>query len=241
MSANSTASSSQRRYSRRNSARDALTRRKPALDVDLNCLPPRTAAAAEGLLSLSSPAVVGAAAAAPIGAGASAAPIDVEAIDDDDLQLLSSPRGFPQTRSQPRRRNRPVIVVVDEEREHSQRSAYQPYSANDPVMSPCLNHALKRPRIQPKRTIINCESYSTSEDNVASIPVPQKVVPKEPTFSCPICMNTLDNPCSTVCGHIFCESCLKASIQVQKKCPTCRAKLTNKSFHKVFLPTTTAD
>ncbi|KAJ6842521.1 E3 ubiquitin-protein ligase RNF4-like isoform X1 [Iris pallida] len=230
MSGNSIDSSSQRRYSRRNSARDPSTGRKPALDVDLNCLPPRTAAAAEGLLSLSDPAIGVGTATAPIGGDAAVTPIDLESIDDDDVQMLSSPRGFPQTRNQPRR-NRPVIVVVDEEREHSQRS----------VMLPCLIHTLKRPRIQPKRTIINCESYSTSEDNVASIPAPQKVVPKEPTFSCPICMTTLDNPCSTVCGHIFCESCLKAAIQVQKKCPTCRAKLTNKSFHRVFLPTTTAD
>ncbi|GJN16924.1 hypothetical protein PR202_gb03952 [Eleusine coracana subsp. coracana] len=68
-------------------------------------------------------------------------------------------------------------------------------------------------------------------------PAPVEVVPREPKFTCPVCLNELTEPSSTSCGHIFCQKCIKASIQAQKKCPTCRQKLTNKGFHRVYLPT----
>ncbi|NDW60396.1 hypothetical protein G0P98_28610, partial [Yangia sp. PrR004] len=42
----------------------------------------------------------------------------------------------------------------------------------------------------------------------------------------------------TVCGHIFCQNCIKAAIQAQKKCPTCRKKLTAGQQHRVYLPMT---
>lgn len=63
--------------------------------------------------------------------------------------------------------------------------------------------------------------------------------PKEPAFICPICMDTLVEPSSTICGHIFCCSCIKASVKSQKKCPTCQRKLSMSNFHRVYLPTTT--
>uniref|UniRef100_A0A0E0JSV0 RING-type domain-containing protein n=1 Tax=Oryza punctata TaxID=4537 RepID=A0A0E0JSV0_ORYPU len=69
-----------------------------------------------------------------------------------------------------------------------------------------------------------------------ALPEPEKAVPKEPTFNCPVCMNELVEPSSTICGHIFCRQCIKASIQAQKKCPTCRRKLTMNNFHRVYLP-----
>ncbi|KAF7032359.1 hypothetical protein CFC21_043537 [Triticum aestivum] len=66
---------------------------------------------------------------------------------------------------------------------------------------------------------------------------PLKEVRKEPKFSCPVCMNELVDASSTICGHIFCQKCIQASIQAQSKCPTCRRTLTMNSFHRVYLPT----
>ncbi len=40
---------------------------------------------------------------------------------------------------------------------------------------------------------------------------------------------------STVCGHIFCNTCIKAAIRTSSVCPTCRHKLTAKSIHQLFL------
>jgi hypothetical protein len=65
-----------------------------------------------------------------------------------------------------------------------------------------------------------------------------KEVPRELKFSCPVCMNELVDASSTICGHIFCENCIKASIQAQRKCPTCRKKLTLRGFHRLYLPAT---
>uniref|UniRef100_R7VZH8 Putative histone acetyltransferase HAC-like protein 1 n=1 Tax=Aegilops tauschii TaxID=37682 RepID=R7VZH8_AEGTA len=66
---------------------------------------------------------------------------------------------------------------------------------------------------------------------------PLKEIRKEPKFSCPVCMNELVDASSTICGHIFCQKCIQASIQAQSKCPTCRRTLTMNSFHRVYLPT----
>jgi E3 ubiquitin-protein ligase RNF4 len=68
-------------------------------------------------------------------------------------------------------------------------------------------------------------------------PEPVKDIPKEPKFTCPICLNELMEAASTSCGHIFCKKCIKAALQAQKKCPTCRKKLCGSNFHRVYLPT----
>ncbi|THU59686.1 hypothetical protein C4D60_Mb07t04670 [Musa balbisiana] len=160
--------------------------------------------------------------------------IDVDAIEDE-VQLLSSSRGFPQGRNCSRR-NQPVTVVLDEDTDtHSRRS-------EGLVTMLSLDNHNKHERSSRNTTVINCEVYPDleKEDNakgknvMESRPEP----PKKPTFTCPICMNTLVEASSTICGHIFCQSCIKASIQFQKKCPTCRRKLTMNNFHKVYLPTT---
>jgi predicted amidophosphoribosyltransferase len=73
---------------------------------------------------------------------------------------------------------------------------------------------------------------------VQALPEPVREVPKEPKFSCPVCMNELVDASSTICGHIFCQKCIKAAIQANKKCPNCRRKLNMNNFHRVYLPTT---
>lgn len=83
---------------------------------------------------------------------------------------------------------------------------------------------------------INLEANSSLKTVAAQSVVPPK--PKEPTFSCPVCMGPLVEEMSTKCGHIFCKGCIKASIAAQGKCPTCRRKITMKDTIRVYLPTT---
>ncbi|THU52300.1 hypothetical protein C4D60_Mb10t02540 [Musa balbisiana] len=128
----------------------------------------------------------------------------VDAIEDE-VQMLSSPRGFPQARNHSRR-NQPVTVVLDEDLDTSSRIS-----------------ALEE------------ESNVKGKNVIETRPE----LPKEPAFICPICMDTLVEPSSTICGHIFCCSCIKASVKSQKKCPTCQRKLSMSNFHRVYLPTTT--
>jgi SWI/SNF-related matrix-associated actin-dependent regulator of chromatin subfamily A3 len=42
---------------------------------------------------------------------------------------------------------------------------------------------------------------------------------------CPICLEELHNPVITACKHVFGEECIERTIQLQQKCPMCRAEL----------------
>ncbi|MCO5573150.1 hypothetical protein L7F22_026916 [Adiantum nelumboides] len=54
-------------------------------------------------------------------------------------------------------------------------------------------------------------------------------------LTCAICMDAMKEETSTVCGHIFCRPCILGAIKTQKKCPTCRRKLTNSNIHRIYL------
>ncbi|RWS08056.1 E3 ubiquitin-protein ligase RNF4-like protein [Dinothrombium tinctorium] len=40
---------------------------------------------------------------------------------------------------------------------------------------------------------------------------------------------------STICGHLFCENCIRTSIRTKKECPTCRRRLTARGIHPIFI------
>jgi SWI/SNF-related matrix-associated actin-dependent regulator of chromatin subfamily A3 len=42
---------------------------------------------------------------------------------------------------------------------------------------------------------------------------------------CPVCMEVLNEPVITKCAHVFCTPCIERVIEVQHKCPMCRAEL----------------
>ena len=48
--------------------------------------------------------------------------------------------------------------------------------------------------------------------------------------NCSICMDTLDNPTLTNCGHLFCYDCLKMCLGDKKRCPMCKTDLTGKEL-----------
>ncbi|XP_023212447.1 E3 ubiquitin-protein ligase RNF4-like isoform X1 [Centruroides sculpturatus] len=59
---------------------------------------------------------------------------------------------------------------------------------------------------------------------------------------CPICFDDISSIqkndrhlVSTVCGHIFCNSCLQEAIRTHHCCPNCRKRLTMKQFHPIFI------
>ncbi|MCO5573148.1 hypothetical protein L7F22_026914 [Adiantum nelumboides] len=58
---------------------------------------------------------------------------------------------------------------------------------------------------------------------------------KDVQLTCAICMDATKEETSTVCGHIFCRPCILGAIKTQKKCPTCRRKLTNSNIHRIYL------
>lgn len=56
---------------------------------------------------------------------------------------------------------------------------------------------------------------------------------------CPICLDAIidSRPMSTICGHVFCVDCITKSIEQNKKCPICLAKLTKSQVHPLYLNT----
>ncbi|MQM16382.1 hypothetical protein Taro_049338 [Colocasia esculenta] len=164
--------------------------------------------------------------------------IDVEAIEDD-VQMLSPSGGFSQGQNQSRR-NLPVTIVLDEDSDVQ--AASSGVTMEDLAVTVTANNR-NRQKLPPKRTIINCETYEnvdfghkTKKKCVMNATEPPKAAPKEPVFTCAICWGKMVDETSTICGHIFCQGCIKAAIQAQKKCPTCRRSLTMKNIHRVFLP-----
>ncbi|KZV25710.1 hypothetical protein F511_04771 [Dorcoceras hygrometricum] len=192
-------------------------RRKPMLDVDLN-VAPQMPCGQEGTSNHASSQD------RQDGNTQLAAAIDLDAYDDD--VIISSPRAFAEAKNNSRRNHGRTVVVDLESEERSTRN--------------------KRARFPTSQTIcdfyINLEGGSNSNSvrntgQRATLAAPPPL-PKEPTFSCPVCMGTLVEEMSTKCGHIFCKACIKAAIAAQAKCPTCRRKVTTKDIIRIYLPAT---
>ncbi|XP_062229802.1 uncharacterized protein LOC133927368 isoform X2 [Phragmites australis] len=162
-------------------------------------------------------------------------PIDVEAIDDDVVIYPS--RSLPHARQQSTRMEH-ITVIIDDDSETNPGPAGD---ALDEHVNTLLSLGINR-RHELPRASNNCPVISLLDTpeviSIKAPPEPVKEVTKEPKFTCPVCMNELTDASSTICGHIFCKKCIEASIQAQKKCPTCRRKLNKSNYHRVYLPTT---
>ncbi|RWS29903.1 E3 ubiquitin-protein ligase RNF4-like isoform X1 [Leptotrombidium deliense] len=91
------------------------------------------------------------------------------------------------------------------------------------------------------------ETVNSLGSTLNSLPLPPVVAPVEKIvgkiIKCSVCLedvNSIESKgdrklISTNCGHIFCETCIKETIRNTKSCPTCRKKLTQKSYHPIFL------
>jgi SNF2 family DNA or RNA helicase len=56
----------------------------------------------------------------------------------------------------------------------------------------------------------------------------EKVSKNNITEDCIICMEKINNPTMTSCGHIFCNNCIKMSLKYKNKCPACRKIINDK-------------
>ncbi|KAM0930071.1 hypothetical protein ACQ4PT_001150 [Festuca glaucescens] len=190
-------------------------------------------------LDASSP-VAGSGPGLTVSPGARTSPIDVEALDDE-VQAVS-PSQVPPPRVI--RRTRPFVTIVDLEVDASPEGYQSVVFHDDNAAVPSHTAGNKRPKITPLMHLFpeRGEGSSLQSSNAAKVSEePAKaVVPKEPSFNCPVCWNKLVEPSTTNCGHIFCTECIKQAIQYQKKCPTCRKALRKNNFHRIYLPNSDA-
>ena len=54
-------------------------------------------------------------------------------------------------------------------------------------------------------------------------------------FKCLVCLDTVVDPTSTFCGHVFCEECILQAIKTNHRCPACRCKLSPTEIHPLFV------
>lgn len=56
-------------------------------------------------------------------------------------------------------------------------------------------------------------------------------------ITCAICLEQpfKNRPSATVCGHVFCNSCIKAAIERHNKCPMCNKKLSLKQVQPLYV------
>ena len=45
--------------------------------------------------------------------------------------------------------------------------------------------------------------------------------------SCSVCLEAVEDPCLTPCGHVFCYECIAERAKVTNKCPLCKVVFTN--------------
>ena len=62
---------------------------------------------------------------------------------------------------------------------------------------------------------------------------------------CPICLDVVDCPTVTACGHLFCSECIHSALSHQgrytKKCPCCRSHLQNSILYEIKKTQTVTD
>ncbi|XP_058726805.1 E3 ubiquitin-protein ligase complex SLX5-SLX8 subunit SLX8-like [Vicia villosa] len=186
----------------------------------------------------------------------------LEEIDDDVVEC--SPRDFAQAVANAGRTRKriaidlnleyqPMPTPVENYRENMENSTLPSENIENPTIpTPVMNYTenITEPIGQSNinlEVIINevTENDKTSPEANKEVSDPNIQVvepPKEPEppkdliLTCPICMEAFVEAMSTVCGHIFCKICIKKAISRQKKCPTCRKKLTCRGLRRVFIP-----
>jgi SNF2 family DNA or RNA helicase len=78
-----------------------------------------------------------------------------------------------------------------------------------------------------KKTYENASSESLY---MFTILTTMKNKPIDENENCSICLDALEDPTLTACGHIFCYECLKMCLGDKKNCPMCKANLNGKEI-----------
>lgn len=73
----------------------------------------------------------------------------------------------------------------------------------------------------------NDEVVALTKENVTALQALLQIN-VENQEECSICLETLHNPVITACKHVFGQECIERTIELQHKCPMCRAELVDK-------------
>lgn len=94
-----------------------------------------------------------------------------------------------------------------------------------------------KPRQMVDLTVDSPEPFDLTTVNLSSPPQPQRSATgnSRDVLRCSICLDSVSHPTSTICGHLFCEACIRLAVRQTGLCPTCRRKLSIRQVHRVYL------
>ncbi|KAM8721010.1 hypothetical protein ACLKA7_006960 [Drosophila subpalustris] len=63
------------------------------------------------------------------------------------------------------------------------------------------------------------------------------VLTQDDVYRCPVCLESVRHrePCTTRCGHIFCKTCIEATVRTTHRCPLCQKKITQRQLLRIYL------
>ncbi|XP_024403521.1 uncharacterized protein [Physcomitrium patens] len=177
--------------------------------------------------------------------------------DEDDDVVVSSPAAFAHVRDEAKlkasvRVTRSRVPVEEDPLElrlglggtlqYSTQSVWQS-SPTQQQPRPGRRGRLVRQTIDltttpsPERQAASRKRKLTQLESSQEVPPISSALEKEEEhkLKCPICMDTMKEETSTMCGHIFCRVCIQGAIKSQKKCPTCRKRLKMKNIHRIYI------
>ena len=137
-----------------------------------------------------------------------------------------------------RERREPDDVVIihesDDEEQVVREANRQRFPSNTMTMAH-INSA-------PQSVVIQSTPPKSNSKHLRTSSSPAINLSSKRMITCPICMDTAQQfeasgrqIVVTVCGHIFCNVCIRNAISTQHKCPTCRKKLSLRQYHPIFL------
>lgn len=85
-------------------------------------------------------------------------------------------------------------------------------------------------------SLIENSDINTIQDYIQSLneyiaeanqPFVPRLYPVDITESetCPICYENYENPCKTICNHVYCRDCIQTWAQQHQHCPLCREQM----------------
>lgn len=135
--------------------------------------------------------------------------------------------------ARPDQRQQRLPVPIDIVRRPRDNRRYLPYH-----LRPYQRYNL-RPNIASRRVAaqhVPAEAQTVQSVQTAA-PNTELLAPPSMVVKCPICIDGVRNPIATTCGHIFCENCILAAMQVRCECPMCKTALGfgSRSYQKIFI------
>lgn len=139
----------------------------------------------------------------------------------------------PQMPDYTREVTRTPEIVQDVHEMQSEVEGRRPPSHHNIAQVPLVHNAVQ---------IVTREHNQRVAQITAPQPPPSPPPREQPIISCLVCLDSAGTItetgrtlCSTVCGHLFCSTCMEEVVKRKKQCPVCRKKVTKKQYHPLFI------